>query len=47
MWSTVLMISIFPKSLVSAYYNQQLKARASHRKNKTGGDEPIIEPPKE
>jgi hypothetical protein len=32
---------------LSAYYNQQLKARASRRKNKTAGDEPPIEPPQE
>jgi hypothetical protein len=33
---------------LSAYYNQQLKARVTRRKNsKTTDDEPVIEPPKE
>lgn len=32
---------------LSVYYNQQLKIRATRRKNKTAGDEPVIEPPKE
>jgi hypothetical protein len=31
---------------LSVYYNQKLKARATRRKNKTAGEEPLIEPPK-
>ncbi|MDR2286515.1 MAG: DUF6261 family protein [Prevotellaceae bacterium] len=32
---------------LSVYYNQRLRARATRRKNKTAGDEPVIDPPKE